>query len=280
MAVQLHGKVAAITGGAQGIGKSIARALVAEGMSVAIGDLDLPLARITAAELGDRAVALDLDVTSPASVRAFVTAAEEALGPLDVMVNNAGIMLVGEFAKEDDRGTDLQLDVNVRGVLNGCKAAVQVMADRGRGHIVNIASTAGKVAVPRLVTYTTSKHAVVGATDSLRAELRGTGIDVSAIMPVPVNTRLGSGLGRSVVPPVEPDDVARAVVRVLRRRRDEAFVPGYLAVGADMTAWLPTAARAAVARLLGAYDIMVQADDAAREAYQREAVAAQRSRLP
>ena len=276
MAVELSGKVAAITGGAQGIGKAIARALVDEGMSVVIGDLDLPLAIATAESLGPRAHAVDLDVTSPESMRRFVDAAEDRFGPLDVLINNAGIMLVGELSKEEDRGTDLQIDVNLRGVLNGCKAAVRVMADRGDGHIVNIASGAGKVAVPRLVTYTATKHAVVGATDALRAELRGSGIQVSAIMPAPVNTRLGAELGRSVIPPVEPEDVARQVVKVLRRRSNEAFVPSYMELISATTRWMPSAARDFVTRVLGGYDVMLKADDAKREAYQREAIAKQR----
>lgn len=278
MAVQLRGKVAAITGGAQGIGKAIARALVAEGMSVAIGDLDLPLAEATAAELGDRVAAFDLDVTSLESVTRFVAAAEEAFGPLDVMVNNAGIMLVGELVKEDERATDLQIDVNVRGVLNGCKAAVASMADRGDGHIVNIASAAGKVALPRLVTYTGTKHAVIGITDSLRPELAAQGIQVSAIMPVPVKTRLGAELGRSFIPPVEADDVARQVVKVLKRRSNEAFVPSYLELIHASTRWLPSPARDLVTRGLGGHQVMVDADDSGREAYQREALEVQRTR--
>lgn len=277
MAVTLNGKVAAVTGGAQGIGRAIAAALVAEGMSVVIGDLDLPLALATADALGPRVHAVDLDVASPESMRRFIATTEDAFGPLDVMVNNAGIMLVGELSKEEDRATDLQIDVNLRGVLNGCKAAVRVMADRGDGHIVNIASSAGKVAVPRLVTYTATKHAVIGLTDSLRAELRGQGIQVSAIMPVPVNTRLGAELGRSIVPPVEPEDVARQVVKVLQRRSNEAFVPSYMELISMATRWLPSRGRDLITRVLGGHDVMLKADDAKREAYQREAIAQQRA---
>ncbi|CAN5400696.1 SDR family oxidoreductase [soil metagenome] len=277
MTIQLEGKVAAVTGGAQGIGRAIAEALVAEGMSVAIGDLDLARATATAEQLGDRAIALDLDVTSPQSVAIFLARTEDAFGPLDVLVNNAGIMLVGELAKEDDLCSDLQIDVNLRGVLNGCKAAVRTMADRGDGHIVNIASTAGKVAVPRLATYTATKHAVIGLTDSLRAELREQGIQVSAIMPVPVNTRLGAELGRSIVPPVEPEDVARQVVKVLRKRSNEAFVPSYMEFISMATRWLPSAGRDFMTRTLGGHNVMNQADDAKREQYQREAVAIQRA---
>ncbi|MEO2107361.1 MAG: SDR family NAD(P)-dependent oxidoreductase, partial [Actinomycetota bacterium] len=154
MTVELKGKVAAITGGARGIGKAIAEAFVAEGMSVAIGDLDLELAQATAKELGDRAVAFELDVTVPASMEAFVRSTEQAFGPLDVMVNNAGIMVVGDFLKEDDRATDLQIDVNVRGVMHGCRAFLPLLRRADRGHIVNVASMIGLFAAPPPTTYT------------------------------------------------------------------------------------------------------------------------------
>ena len=278
MTVELKGKVAAITGGARGIGKAIAEAFVAEGMSVAIGDLDLELAQATAKELGDRAVAFELDVTVPASMEAFVRSTEQAFGPLDVMVNNAGIMVVGDFLKEDDRATDLQIDVNVRGVLLGAKAAGRVMADRGQGHIVNIASAAGKVAIARLVTYAGTKHAVVGITDSLRAELRPHGIQVSAIMPNVVNTRLGAGLGSSMIPSVEPEDVAADVVRVVRGRRNDAMVPWILEPIRMLTAGLPSVARDFLTRALGGHDVMANTDDAVRDAYQAEALEGQQAR--
>ena len=278
MTVELNGKVAAITGGARGIGKAIAEAFVAEGMSVAIGDLDLELAQATAEELGDRVVAFELDVTVPSSMDAFVRSTEQAFGPLDVMVNNAGIMVVGDFLKEDDRATDLQIDVNVRGVLLGAKSAGRVMADRGQGHIVNIASAAGKVPIARLVTYVGTKHAVVGISDALRAELRPNGIQVSSIMPNVVNTRLGAGLGSSMIPSVEPEDVAAAVVRVVRGRRNEAMVPWILEPLRMLTAGLPSVARDFLTRALGGHDVMANTDDAVRDAYQAEALQGQNAR--
>ncbi len=276
MSVDLRGKVAAVTGGAQGIGKAITKALVAEGMSVAIGDLDVDLAEATAKELGPRVKAFDLDVTSRDSMGAFVQATQDTFGPLDVMVNNAGIMMVGDFLKEDDRATDLQIDVNVRGVLLGCKAAGQAMADRGEGHIVNIASAAGKAPIPRLATYVGTKHAVVGITDSLRAELRPHGIQVSAVMPNVVNTRLGGGLGRSLIPSVEPEDVANAVVRLLKRRGNEVMVPWVMEPIRMLTAGMPSALRDTLLRVLGANDVMAETDDRVRDEYQQTALDAQR----
>lgn len=276
-AVDLRGKVVAITGGAQGIGRATAEALIAEGCRVAIGDLDLPLAETTAAQLGHGTVALPLDVTDAQSVNTFIREVELALGPLDVMINNAGIMIIGDFLKEDDRATDLQIDVNVRGVLLGSRAAARVMADRGDGHIVNIASAAGRVAIARLVTYVGTKHAVVGISNALRAELKDKGIMVSTIMPNVVNTRLGSGLGTSLIPAVEPEDVARAIVRLLKHRGNEAMLPWILEPLSVLQA-LPASARDALTAAFGAHDVMGQADDRVRAEYEDVALADQRAR--
>src|SRR4051794_4320554 len=113
----LTGRVAAITGGARGIGKETARALVRQGMKVGIGDLDLQAAEATADELGSGVEAFELDVTKRESVAAFVDGVEERLGPLDVMINNAGIMQLGSFLAEDDNTTLRQIDINVSGVI-------------------------------------------------------------------------------------------------------------------------------------------------------------------
>src|SRR5690349_9737960 len=115
----LSGRVVAITGGARGIGKATATALVRKGCRVAIGDLDLALAEQTAAELGAGTIALALDVTDRGSFAAFLEAVERELGPLDVLVNNAGIMPVTPFAEEADDSVRRQLDINVYGVIVG-----------------------------------------------------------------------------------------------------------------------------------------------------------------
>src|SRR5919198_1957525 len=117
----LTGQVAAITGAARGIGKETARAFVREGMKVAIGDLDLATAQETARELGGQTIALELNVTERSSVAAFLDAAEEQLGPVDVLVNNAGIMQLGPFVDEDDATARGQVDINVHGVMFGMK---------------------------------------------------------------------------------------------------------------------------------------------------------------
>src|SRR5690606_409726 len=131
-----------------------AEACLREGMKVAIGDLDIETARKTAEELGRGTIALELNVTERASVKAFIDQVEEQLGPVDVLINNAGIMQVGRnLWDEDDATTQRMIDINILGVVYGVKEIVPRMLQRGRGHIVNIASSAGKGGFPGGATY-------------------------------------------------------------------------------------------------------------------------------
>src|SRR5580693_2285082 len=224
----LGGQTAAITGAARGIGRATAAALLRQGMRVAIGDVDLDAASRTASELGPSAVALPLDVTDRDSFSAFLDAAEEQLGPLDVLVNNAGIMQVGRFIDEDDLTARRMVDINVHGVILGAKLALARMIPRDRGHIVNISSQAGKFGAPGGATYSATKHAVVGLTEAIRGELRlmGAHIDVSYVMPAVVNTELGSGLGAARgVSNLEPTEVADAIVEALQLGTVDVWVP-------------------------------------------------------
>src|SRR4051812_48208307 len=179
----LTGRVAAVTGSARGIGKATAVALLRQGMKVGIGDIDLAAAQATAAELGANTAAFELDVTRRESVAAFFDGVEEQLGPLDVVVNNAGIMQLGSFLEEDDLTTQRQIDINVNGVLFGVKEALPRFLSRNAGHLVNIASSAGKAGFPGGATYCGTKHFVVGFSEAVRAELRETPIEVSCVMP-------------------------------------------------------------------------------------------------
>src|SRR3954465_7683136 len=193
-AKSLNGRVVAITGGARGIGKATAAALVREGARVGIGDVDSTLAEQTAAELGGSVRAYALDVTSRPSFAAFLDGVERDLGPLDVLINNAGIMPVGPFLEEDDASAIRQFDINVHGVIFGMKEALPRMLKRGSGHVVNLASVAGKGGFPHLATYRSTKHAGCGLSGAVRAELRGTCIEFTCVMPSLVNTELTSGL--------------------------------------------------------------------------------------
>ena len=146
--ISLRGRIVAITGGARGIGKATARALVLKGAKVAIGDLDRELAEQTAAEIGGDTLALELDVTRRDSFEGFLDQVEERLGSLDVLINNAGIMPLGQFVEEDDATAHRMVDINVHGVMYGMKLALPRMQRRGSGHLVNIASQAGKTGFP------------------------------------------------------------------------------------------------------------------------------------
>jgi short-subunit dehydrogenase len=268
----LSGKVVAITGGARGIGKATATALVRKGCRVAIGDLDLALAEETAGELGGGTVALELDVTNRGSFAAFLDAAERELGPLDVVVNNAGIMPVTSFGEEPDDSIKRQLDINVYGVIVGTQLAAERLRQRGRGHIVNVASAAGKAPVPGIATYSGTKHAVVGFSEAVRGELRGTGVEVSCVMPVTVNTALTEGVGDTLgVKKVEPEDVAAEIVDALEVPRFDVFVPSYLKYTIAIGSILPRRARETIARLMGTDKIMTGVSKDARRAYEERA---------
>jgi NADP-dependent 3-hydroxy acid dehydrogenase YdfG len=218
--VVLNGRVAAITGAARGIGKATAAAFVREGIKVAIGDLDHELAQQTAAELGHGTIALALDVTDRASFAAFLDTTEEQLGPVDIVVNNAGIMLVGPPVWEEDDGkAQRQIDINVNGVLYGIKEAIPRFRARGAGHLVNIASGAGKIGFAGGATYCGCKHFVVGASEALRAELHGSGIKVSC-----VNARDRQHRARKRLPS-DPRDANRGAPGRCERDRQSAPPP-------------------------------------------------------
>ena len=248
---ELDSRVAAVTGGARGIGRAIASRLVRAGARVGIGDVDLDAAQATAAELG--AEAFQLDVTDRGSMDAFVDGVEERLGPLDIMVNNAGILLVGPFLDEDDAATERQFAVNVMGVVHGMRAALPRMRDRGRGHLVNVASSASWAAPPGEVSYAATKHAVLALTDGVREELDGSGIHVTGVFPGLVDTELAAGTkAPRTTKWISPDQVGEAVVAAIRTERTDVFVPRDLAFTARVVRMLPTRARR---RFFGALDI-------------------------
>jgi NADP-dependent 3-hydroxy acid dehydrogenase YdfG len=272
----LHGKVVAITGGARGIGKATAAALIREGARVAIGDIDRKLADRAAGELGAETLALDLDVTRRDSFAAFLDQIEERLGSLDVLVNNAGIMPLGRFADEDDLTAQRMIDINLHGVLYGMKLALPRMERRGSGHVVNIASQAGKTGLPGGATYAATKHAVVGVSEAVRAEMRDTGVDVSWVMPNVVNTELGSGLAKGpAVKFIEPEDVAEAIVAELKQPRFEVWVPRANGVIFRLVNPLPRRWREAIARALGADKVLARADPSVRAGYEDRAARSQ-----
>jgi len=268
----LVGKVVAITGGARGIGKATAQALVRKGAKVAIGDLDLDVAQKTAEEIGGETLAFELDVTSRDSFSGFLDQVEERLGSLDVLINNAGIMPIGPFVEETDDTAHKMIDINVHGVLYGMKLALPRMQRRNTGHIVNIASQAGKGGFPGGATYCGTKHFVVGVSEAVRAELRETNIEVSCVMPAVVRTELGSGLQETrAVKPVEPEDVADAIVDALEYPKFDVWVPKISAGIFRVMTLLPRGGREFIARALKADKVLAEPDQATRAAYEERA---------
>jgi NAD(P)-dependent dehydrogenase (short-subunit alcohol dehydrogenase family) len=269
----LSGKVVAITGGARGIGKATAAALIRKGCRVAIGDLDLELAERTAGELGGGTVAVALDVTDRASFASFLDEAERQLGPLDAVINNAGIMPATPFEEESDDSIRRQLEINVYGVMVGTQLAMARMQPRHSGYIVNIASQAGKAGLPGIATYSGTKHAVVGFSEAIRAELRGSGVEVVCVMPTIVNTELTSGVGQKLVKPVEAVDVANAIVDAMEVPRFDVFVPRANGALLKIGALLPRGLREAIGRLMKTDKLMLEVDHGARRAYENRVAA-------
>jgi NADP-dependent 3-hydroxy acid dehydrogenase YdfG len=215
--MNLDGALIAVTGGARGIGLATAQALTGRGAIVHIGDLDGRLARSEARRLGLRS-GHELNVADRASFAAFLDAIGNADGPLDGLVNNAGVMPFGPFLDEDEAVTAQTVGVNLVGVVNGMRLALPSMVERGHGHVLNVASLAARVPVPGSAVYSGTKAAVVALTDSVRRELRGTGVNLTTVLPTMVATELASGVpsGRGLVA-IDPEDAAMTMVRALER---------------------------------------------------------------
>lgn len=271
--ISLPGAVVAITGGARGIGAATAAAFANAGARVAIGDLDVVAARDTANGFGG--TAHHLDVADRASMQSFIDDVTDQLGPVDILVNNAGIMPNGAFLDLDEAMDRLTMDVNVFGVMNGMRAVLPGMVERRRGHVVNIASLAGKFPLPGLAVYNASKFAVVGLTAATRLELAGTGVSMTTILPSAVDTALASGLDMRPIPKVTPEEIAAAVVDSVRTRSGEVAVPRWVGGMATVANVLPAGVLDRVRRL--ARDDRALVDDHPDRLAYRDALAKQQA---
>ena len=270
--LKVGGKVVVITGGARGIGLATATALHKLGAKVAIGDVDEMRVKESGAELG-----LDvygkLDVTDPQSFSDFLDDVERQLGPIDVLINNAGIMPVGKIVDEPEAVTRRILDINVYGVILGSKLAAQRMVPRGKGHVINVASLAGELYIVGLATYCASKHAVVAFTDSARLEYRSAGVEFSTVLPTFVNTELVAGTpGMKGFRNAEPDEIADAIVNLVAHPKPRVRVTKAAGAMVVSQKFWPRRIAEALNRMLGGDHVFTDdVDVAKRQAYEARA---------
>jgi NAD(P)-dependent dehydrogenase (short-subunit alcohol dehydrogenase family) len=265
----IRGMVIAISGGARGIGEATAKALAAAGAKVAVGDLDAELASSSAAQYGG--LGLPLDVTSAESYGAFLDKVEAEYGRIDGLVNNAGIMVIGKHLDVPLEAQLKQLDVNLRGVINGCHAIAPRMIAAGGGQIVNIASLAGRFAAPGCAVYSGTKAGVLAFTEALDAELSPQHVRVAAVLPSFTNTGLISGTtAPRLSPAIEPEKVAAAVVSLFEKHRPTRVVPPAMAFSSVSWGMYPNRMRRWMGRKTGMDTMFVEGvDHEARAAYEQ-----------
>jgi 2-hydroxycyclohexanecarboxyl-CoA dehydrogenase len=221
----LKDTIAFVTGAGSGIGRAIALRLASEGAKVAVTDLVERAAQSTAAEIGQTATAITVDVTSPDSVRSGVAETQRLLGPIDVLVNVAGWDKVESFLKSQEETWEKVLAINLKGVLNCVKAVLPGMIERGHGRIVSISSDAGRVGSSGEAVYSAAKAGIIGFSKTIAREVARHQISVNVVCPGPtdtpllkmvqeVNPKLQDALKRAI--PfgrlAQPDDIAPAAV--------------------------------------------------------------------
>jgi NADP-dependent 3-hydroxy acid dehydrogenase YdfG len=272
---KIRGKTIAITGAARGIGYATAKALLARGARVVIGDRDVATLEAAIAKLSDLGMASGhpLDVTDPESFDAFLDKARtDGGGHIDVLINNAGVMPIGRFLEQSDEAIRTSIEVNFCGVLTGCRLVLPEMVRRRSGHIVNVASLAGMLAVPGQVVYAGTKFAVVGLSTALADEFAPHGIDVTVVMPPFVKTELISGThGVGADKAVEPEDIAAAIVKVLDKPKTHVSVPDGLRFFLTILNLLGPRGRRWLNRRSGTDRMFLDFDSGARQSYEERA---------
>jgi NAD(P)-dependent dehydrogenase (short-subunit alcohol dehydrogenase family) len=271
----IRGKTIAITGAARGIGLATATALLRRGARVVIGDRDVSVLdkAIKGLGPGSPVTGHPLDVTDRESFSMFLDKARaDGDGRIDVLINNAGVMPVGPFLDQTPESIHSATEVNFYGVLTGCQLVLPEMIKRRSGHIINIASMAGIVAVPGQVLYAGTKFAVVGLTTAMADEFAPQGVAVTAVLPTFTNTELISGTTPSAAQkPVQPEDIAAAVVKVLDKPKALVSVPGFGRRTAILATLLPDRARRWLNKKTHNDTVFLQLDTKARQAYEDRA---------
>lgn len=250
--MQWHGAVVAVTGASRGIGEAVARAVTRRGARVGLmARSEDALARLLD-DLNGRGVAVTVDVTDPHQVTAAIDRITDTLGPIDVLVNNAGVGAYGPVATTDLETFERLMRVNYLGTVYATKAVLPAMLSRSSGVVVTVASVAGRMAAPLEAAYSASKFAVVGFSEALAAEVAPRGVRVALVNPGPVATGFfearGHPYARRFPRPISAEAVAAAVVSAVERGRHEVFVPRWLGRALVVKTLLPAVYRRGVAR--------------------------------
>ena len=241
----IAGCTALITGGASGIGLLTGRRLLEEGAAhLVIWDVqDDALQRVTGelAGRGRRVTGFRVDVTDLAQVQATLRQMHAVGIDVDLLINNAGIVVGKQFAEHSHEEIGRSMAINALAPMHLAREVLTGMLERGRGHIVNVSSAAAMVSNPGMSVYCASKWALVGWSDSLRLELERSrsGVRVTTVLPYYTNTGLFAGVHSPLIPLLEPEDVARAIVAAIRRDRIFLYLPRWMRVTPFLRGLLP-----------------------------------------
>lgn len=266
---ELTGRTVVVTGAGSGIGREIALLCAARGASLAICDVNrfgLAETAQLARQRGARVLDQFVDVSDAEAMNQFAADVEREFGGVDLLVNNAGVALIGGLLDTSTKDWDWLISVNVKGVAHGCAAFLPGMVFRGTGgHVVNVASAAGLLANPQLTAYSATKYAVVGLSEALRIELAGSGIGVTAVCPGVIDTAItrnsafrgdsDSDVRREKLAALYrkrgygPDRVARNVLRAVKRNKAVAPIAAEAHLMYLLSRFTPRAARWTAGRL-------------------------------
>lgn len=248
----IAGSTAVVTGASRGIGRAAAEELHRRGASVGLVARSAADLEALAGHLGGRAAVAVADVADREAVTAAFEQLSAELGPPDILVNNAGMGAYASVLEESAETYERLMRLNYLGTVYATLAALETMVARRRGHIVNVASIAGRLGAPFEAAYSASKFAVVGLSESLAAEVRPFGVSVSLVNPGPVDTNFTEARGvpfqRKVPRPIRPERVAHAIAGAVEADRFEQTIPRWLRAGSIVRAVAPQLYRRALAR--------------------------------